>query len=378
MVTSEYAVPHTFMSPHERTLAALRRQTPDRAPVFCFCSEESPGTSAEFRHFVMTHADVFYTRPLFAGFQCTGQEPLKTDSELDEGWIETCYSFPEGIQFTEVSKKGDTGDYIGYRKHLFENRKDIERVLSVPFLPPEGNPRLDAWLAELHAFAARSQRDAFFRIAFLGPLGTLAGSIGPADFAILALEEQQIVRRYLDVCLERQHAYLDYILPRLRVPVIMNIGGAEYAIPPLMPPSAFTRYIEPYDGPLIRLIHRHGALVYYHSHGKVRQFLPRFIAMGSDGIHPLEPVGATGDCDLAEVKRELGRDICLIGNIQYDDLARATPRDLQRIVRDTLRVGSEGGGFILSPSCTPYHCPMPRAVEENIMTFIETGLRYGS
>ena len=364
-------------SPYGRTLAALQRREPDRVPVFCFCNAESPGTSGEFKEYVSTHADVFFTRELYTGFQCTGQEPQRVETQLDEGWVETLYRFPEGIQFREVSKKGDTGTYIGYRKHLVETRQDVERILTLPWLPPDRNPALAAWMTELHQKAIGAQ-GAFFRIAFLGPLGILAGSLNPADFAILALEEEATVRRFLDVCLERQYAYLDYILPRISVPVIMNIGGAEYAIPPLMPPASFGRWIAPYDGRLIQLMHRHGKLVYYHSHGKVRQFLRQFIDMGADGIHPLEPVGTTGDCDLTEVKREFGRELCLVGNVQYDDLVRSTPLEVERIVRDTLRAGRAGGGFILSPSCTPYHDPMPRAVEENIMTFIQTGLRYGS
>jgi uroporphyrinogen-III decarboxylase len=144
-----------------------------------------------------------------------------------------------------------------------------------------------------------------------------------------------------------------------------------------MGPSAFRELVEPYDGRLIELMHRHGMRVYYHCHGKVRQFLPRFIAMGADGIHPLEPVGTTGDCDLGEVKREFGKDICLIGNVQYDDLVRGTPEEIDALVRNAAAAG-RGGGFILSPSCTPYHNPMPAAVERNLIRYIDAGLRYGA
>ena len=157
----------------------------------------------------------------------------------------------------------------------------------------------------------------------------------------------------------------------------MNIGGAEYAIPPLMSPKAFQEYIVPYDGKLIEVIHEHGGLVYYHSHGKVREFIPSFIDIGADGLHPLEPVGATGDCDLVEVKRLFGRDICLMGNIQDHDLARLSREQIEQIVRNAVLAAKDGGGFILSPSCTPYHNPMPDRLEENIMTFIEAGLKYG-
>ncbi|HUJ76347.1 MAG TPA: uroporphyrinogen decarboxylase family protein, partial [bacterium] len=199
-----------------------------------------------------------------------------------------------------------------------------------------------------------------------------------ADFALLTLEHPSLVRRYLDTVRDRQAACLDAILPRLGVPAILNISGAEYAIPPLMGPAAFRELVQPYEAPLIDLIHRHGLLVYYHCHGKVRRYLPGFIAMGADGIHPLEPPGSTGDCDLAEVKKEFGRDICLIGNVQYDTLVRATPRDVEMLVKEVVETGRVGGGFILSPSCAPYHNPLPPEVERNIMAFIDAGLRYGA
>ena len=367
------------MTSYERTLAALGRRLPDRAPVFCFCDQTSPGTSEGFRAHVSAHADVFSTRVLPFGFHCTGLDPARTVEPRDDGWTETTYRFAGDVSFSEISKAGEKADYIGYRKHMIESAADLEAILGLPWIPPASNPLLDAWLRELATFGARACRDgAFFRIAFLGPLGCLAGAVNPADFALLTIEHAGLVRRYLDTALERQAACLDAVLPRLDVPAIMNIGGAEYAIPPLMGPAAFRELVEPYDGRLIELMHRHGMPVYYHCHGKVRQFLPRFIAMGADGIHPLEPPGTTGDCDLAEVKREFGRDLCLIGNIQYDDLVRSTPREVERLVRAASEAARDGGGFILSPSCTPYHNPMPAAVERNIMAFIDAGLRYGA
>jgi hypothetical protein len=367
------------MTSHQRTLAALGRRLPDRTPVFCFCDQTSPGASDAFRAHIRTHADVFYTRVLPFGFQCTGLDPARVVEPLDDGWVETTWSLPGGVSFSETSKAGRNADYVGYRKHLLETEEDLERVLALPFVPPASNPLIDAWLRELSSFAARACSDgAFFRIAFLGPLGCLAGAVNPADFALLNLEHADLVRRYMDTVLERQAECLEVVLPRLGVPAIMNIGGAEYAIPPLMGPTAFRELVEPYDGRLIELVHRHGLQVYYHCHGKVRQFLPRFIAMGADGIHPLEPVGTTGDCDLAEVKKEFGKDICLIGNLQYDDLVRGTPEEIDRLVQDAAAAAAHGGGFILSPSCTPYHNPLPASVERNIMRFVDAGLRYGA
>jgi hypothetical protein len=367
------------VTPYQRSLAALAGSRPDRTPVWCYCDETAPAASEAFRARVLARADVFSTRLLPLGFQCMGIDPERTVEPRDDGWAETTWRFDGGISFSEISKAGANADYVGYRKHLVGGARDLEDLLRLPAAPPSANSMVDGWLREAAAFAAAAApRGTFLRIAFLGPLGILAGAVNPADFALLVLEHPGLVRRYLDVLLERQSACLEHVLPRLEAPVVMNIGGAEYAIPPLMGPAAFRELVEPYDGPLIALMHRHGRLVYYHCHGKVRQFLPRFIAMGADGIHPLEPVGTTGDCDLAEVKREFGRDLCLIGNIQYDDLVRSTPREVERLVREACEAARAGGRFILSPSCTPYHNPLTADIERNLAAFIDAGLRYGA
>ena len=101
-------------SPYERTIAALKRRQPDRVPIFCFRDETSPGTSDRFRDFVTSHADVFYSRILYTGFQCTGLEPARTETNIGEGWVESTYRFNDGIEFSDVYKNGDNGDYIGF------------------------------------------------------------------------------------------------------------------------------------------------------------------------------------------------------------------------------------------------------------------------
>ena len=107
-------------------------------------------------------------------------------------------------------------------------------------------------------------------------------------------------------------------------------------------------------------------------------FIEDFIHMGADGLHPLEPVGATGDCDLREIKRLYGKDICLVGNVQYEDFARSSPEEMDRCVRDTMVAAKAGGGFILSPACPFYHRLLPAQIVRSIEAFIDAGHRHGA
>ncbi len=366
------------MNSYERTVTALKREQPDRVPIFCYVHDASDGLSDALKRHITAHADLMYSRVLHTGFLGTGIEETKTKRTLDRGWLEVTHSLSSGATFSEIFKSGENADYIGYAKHLLGGADDLKRVLEQSYVKPDENRYLIEWIDEVNAFGeAHCASGAFFRVALLGPLGIVAGATSPVDFAILTIDGRELIRRFLDVTVERQAAYLDYVLERIRWPLIVNVGGAEYAIPPLMSPESFFDYILPYDRELIAVAHKHGKLTYYHSHGKVRPFIPGFIEMGADGLHPLEPVGNTGDCDLAEVKKAFGKEICLVGNLQYDDLCRMTSTGVEDLVRKVMSDAKEGGGVILSPSCTPYHNPMPRKVEENLIAFIEAGIKYG-
>ena len=100
--------------------------------------------------------------------------------------------------------------------------------------------------------------------------------------------------------------------------------------------------------------------------------------MGADGIHPLEPVGMTGDCDIEEIKRKYGKHICLTGNVQYEDFYERNPQQIETIVSKLVLAAKENGGFILSPACPMYHDKQTaQRINRNLCAFIDAGLKYG-
>ena len=366
------------MDSFERVSKALRREQPDRVPILTYMSGASANASEQLRSFVCANSDVFQTVGLFTGFQCTGLQPAVTERALEDGWVEITYGAGDGLLFTEIYKRGEKGAYIGYKKHILSEIADVGLMAKLPYIKPAENDQLSAWISEANA-AARDHRasGAFTRFSINGPLFYLAGYAMPEDFAFWTVDHKKTLLSFMDTVLERELEYLDYALQRIEFDPIFIICGADWALPPLMPPRSFDEFVMKYDKPLVDMVHRYSHLIFYHCHGKVRNFIQGFIEMGADGLHPLEPIGTTGDCDLAEVKREFGRDICLIGNIQYDDLVRLSPDEMEETVRRAVSSAKDGGGFILAPSCTPYHTPLPAAVEENIIRYIEAGLKLG-
>ncbi len=93
-----------------------------------------------------------------------------------------------------------------------------------------------------------------------------------------------------------------------------------------------------------------------------------------DSINPLE-VPPMGDCDLAQVKREFGSRISLMGNVHTTSvMLRGTPEEVQAASRKAIDDAATGGGFILS---TGDQCGRDTPFE-NIQAMIEVARTYGA
>ena len=181
----------------------------------------------------------------------------------------------------------------------------------------------------------------------------------------------------LDVALERLLDELKYCLENDLGP-IYHFCGPEFALPPLMSPGDFEEFVVGYDTQLIDLIHSYeGKYVHMHSHGKVGKFLEKFAEMGVDGLNVLEPP-PIGDTILSDAKARIGDRVCLIGNIQYDDLARGTEQSIERLVAEAIEQAAPGGGFILSPCATPYERPLPQKASRNLIHYLKMARKHGS
>jgi uroporphyrinogen decarboxylase len=73
------------------------------------------------------------------------------------------------------------------------------------------------------------------------------------------------------------------------------------------------------------------------------------IEIGVNALHPIEPKAM----DIAEVKRRVGRKLCLIGNIDLGyTLTRGTPEEVRAEVRERIRTCAPGGGYCVGSSNT--------------------------
>ena len=121
---------------------------------------------------------------------------------------------------------------------------------------------------------------------------------------------------------------------------------------------------------IVEPLKRAGKKVIYHSDGKMDALIPDLIGIGIDGINPIEPIAGM---DLAELKRDFGNDVTLIGGVDCSQLLPfGTPGEIRDEVKWLLDIGAPGGGFIIGDSS----CVLPTTPVENLLAFYETVHQY--
>jgi uroporphyrinogen-III decarboxylase len=85
----------------------------------------------------------------------------------------------------------------------------------------------------------------------------------------------------------------------------------------------------------------------------LKDILDFICATGCDGLDPIEPPDQ-GDVDLAYVREHYGRQLVLFGNLEASDLENLPTQEFEKKVRQALKEGPGGRGFVLMPSACPY------------------------
>jgi len=180
---------------------------------------------------------------------------------------------------------------------------------------------------------------------------------------------------------EFAHALLDRVV-EINIHIIRNairIGadaivlGDDYAdnSGPMMSPQVFREFILPRLKKVVHAIHEEGALVVKHSDGNIWKILDDIVETGADGLNPIEPCAGM---DIVEVKRQYGKRICLLGNIDCGHLlSSGTVQEVREAVRECIEVAAPGGGFILSSSNSIHSSVRP----ENYLAMIQAAKEFG-
>jgi uroporphyrinogen decarboxylase len=345
------------MNGRERFLTALRRQQPDRVPIWELIVNE-PTRSA----WGATSLEDFVEAEDLDGitvFEDTPLTPLTADSVGVEGvgeaqadhwqivWRQTDVAIP----YPESGPIGSPEDLARYR-------------------PPD--PDDDARLASLRSAVDRFQgeraivfltHDAFEFSHYL---------LGGMDRLLMAYIEAP------DFVHDLAQLVMDYKIRLMKKAIGLGadaiVSGDDYAAThgPAMSPDHFRQFVLPYLTRSVEVAHEAGVPFIKHTDGNIWPLLDMMVDEAKiDAIDPLEPLAGM---DAGKVKAAYGDRIAVIGNIDCTELlCHGSVAEVEAAVQETIAKAAPGGGYVLASSNSIH----PAVTPTNYRAMVEAGRRWG-
>lgn len=116
---------------------------------------------------------------------------------------------------------------------------------------------------------------------------------------------------------------------------------------PFLSPAQFSEFVTPYLAKLIKGYRDLGFYAIKHTDGNIMPIIDQLIEANPHALHSLDPQGGV---DIAELKKNYGQRLCLIGNVHCGMMDTGTPEQVRESARYALRNGMPGGGYIFSTS----------------------------
>ena len=115
-------------------------------------------------------------------------------------------------------------------------------------------------------------------------------------------------------------------------------------------PEIYQEIFLPYVKEHVDLTHQYDAIYHFYDVANIMPILEGIASTGVDMIETLTPP-PMGDVDLEEVKKLVGNQVCLKGNIDVVNvLMLGNPKLVREKVREAIQTAGPGGGFILGTS----------------------------
>ena len=303
------------MRPRDRLFAALRHQPTDRIPrceiwIDAFLDELGGGDP-----------QAVYVQQGQDGIMLPSVNPPDSAAWRD------------GVD--EFGRVWQGGFYVNGR---VDTAADLER-----YTPPLSH--LDRLFDPAHCAAVRAccPDHALLYGTHIGPFTAAYMAMGFERFFVRLADDPAFIHRLLENrtawCIAQYQRALD-----LGAEVLILGDDVAFREGPMISPRMCREFILPYHQQIVAAL---DAPLIWHSDGDVRPLLPMAIEAGFVGMHGLEP--ATG-IDLAEVKREYGQDLALIGNLDVSLLAGDDLAAVRREVDRCLMQGAPGTGYLFA-SC---------------------------
>jgi len=333
------------MTSRERILAAMRFEKVDRVPVSPWGFAKI-GLDSPLGEELLRKTDIVADTGV-GGDPILGGAARRISEQLGDTTV-TVLRTPKGDLTSRFRRTEITGATVEF---FLKEPDDIEKVLSIPYEPPNLDPSNYFRLRE------RIGDEGLAMVGMGNGVAIPASWFSPEGFCLAWADAPDLVEKLTAVATERLIAWVERLC-EMGVQVFRIVGG-EYASVQLGP-DGFKRLCVPYDRELVRAIHRHGAIAHYHNHGPVMRFLEDFAEIGMDSLDPLE-APPWGDADLREARRRLGDRVCFLGNLDDMEIVNRLPtEEVLAIARERLDAAGDRGLLLGGTSSGIYAEPGAR------------------
>jgi len=181
-----------------------------------------------------------------------------------------------------------------------------------------------------------------------GPASNVYLCMGMEDYMVYSLTNTKeigiIAERIMEYEIERAKTFLDH-----GADAILIADDIAFNSGPFLPPAIMDQIVYPYLKWAVNEIKKYKDVpVFMHTDGYIYDVMDKIIECGFDGLQSLQP---SSGMDIAKIKANYGKDLCLMGNIDLDYLLTfGSPQEVEDEVKRVIDIAAPGGGFILS-SC---------------------------
>jgi uroporphyrinogen decarboxylase len=319
----------TSVKPRERVFAALAHKEADRVP--------------RFEIWIDALLDELGQRDLPSTYVNLGQDGIMLPNHLPR----ESNAWKEGVD--EWGRVWQGGMYVD---GVVDTVADLEQ-----YSPPLDYAAQMFDPDAIRRVRARYPDHCLIYGAHIGPFTAGYMAMGFERFFLRLADDPGFVHRLLEArtawCLAMFRQAV-----RLGAEVLVLGDDAGHREGPMISPRMWRKFVWPHHR---RIVEEAGAPVIWHSDGNVEALLPMAIEAGFVGFHSLEPAAGM---DLGRIKREFGRDLALVGNVDVRVLFEPDLDAVRREVDRCLAQGAPGGGYLLA-SCNSIFAGMnPSAVAE--------------
>ncbi len=135
----------------------------------------------------------------------------------------------------------------------------------------------------------------------------------------------------------------------------------------------YEEFVAPYEDQIYRAISQHGLKSYVHTCGAIGDRLDLMSETSVDGIDTLDPP-PLGTVNLQEAKSKYGQRFFFKGNLDaVNEMLGADDEAFEQAVKQRIRIGKPGSGYILSSACSV----APHVKPERLKKLTELAAQFG-